>query len=330
MRSPRARDRRRAHRKLRRRALLVSALATVFIVSGSLAFGSEIFAFANAKMSQLAAVGEIKSTAPKSCEDAIKRAVQKQGENDGTYTSIDSNPTKQVALDKCFGAVLKGGAQRPYKNKDYECTGRTGTAEVTSKKVTSITTASKKAPKGECKLKITGEYDGKKALPTVGKMPQSDIPPRTSKANETVWGAKSELAPTNQRIGGVFEVENGLNESAKPETTGSWYENLKDYLSGPAQAAPVESTQTATDYLKSASGKLGEGVSIAPGSTPNPYTITPLTPDQDYKPVSTFDNKATTRFDLNNPGVRKSTPSTSYVNNFLDRVSGFFSKILGI
>lgn len=99
---------------------------------------------------QAASSGEVKSSAPQSCTEAISRALGK--DRDPAATTVDKGQSGK--LDACFGAVIKKGKKPSQNQADYDCVGRSGKVTLASGSVTSNTNPNSSVPKGKCSVQV--------------------------------------------------------------------------------------------------------------------------------------------------------------------------------
>ena len=143
-------------------------------MGGSIALG--MLAVTNT-VSQLAATGSVSATAPKTCMEAKKRALQGEKDNDGPARgAITGTSAGKNVIDKCYSAFMtEKGKQKKKKGvkltlTDYECKGRKAVTNVRTGKVTDSSFPYKSASTGKCDRSVKNE---KPKVPGQEKMPQS-------------------------------------------------------------------------------------------------------------------------------------------------------------
>ena len=162
--------------------------------------------YATTRVVQLAAAGSVTKNAPKDCEEAIKRAVQKQQKTDGMVTDKVAGLIKgKTVEDECYGAVLKPGAKKneqgKYEEKDYQCWGRAGNANVSSSGVVETSEAKQGVPPKKCDLKVTNQK------------PTDQPPPQQPQQ-------KPEQKPEQKQAGGDQKPPGGMPEMPKLPQSG--------------------------------------------------------------------------------------------------------------
>src|SRR3989344_5365365 len=192
--------------------LLASFIVAAGIIAGSIALDSARQR-SSTPFEFLAAAGTVSAAAPESCVDAINRAVQKQTQNDGAYTyQLKGQITgESVELYECFGATLKqNNVQRPFKKEHYECTGRSGTATVSSKGVTAVTTAQKGVPLGKCRLKVKNEDIAPAWNPTANALEKFPTPRVPEAGSMQSWYAQQWLVNNDITDAGLMTADSSF------------------------------------------------------------------------------------------------------------------------